>query len=266
MSMRNVPFNKRFPKKATTTTTTTTRVAASKTAARAQRQAVYASRRHPAARVPRDRLGENKYFDTAFANSIGTDSAAATLVTDLAIVGQGNTVQTRIGKKLRCLRLQCKGTLYQIPAAGAGTSPATDLRVSIVWDREPDKAALVPVTTDVYMANSSTALTNRDNAPRFKILKEMRYSMPGIVTVAGNVTGNPANGTTVTVNEYLDFSKKDLEIIWTKADTTGATAAKVKGNLLLVFTSDQTVAAGGVYAALNFRLDYEDEASKQSKR
>lgn len=220
----------------------------------ATRSAPYVSRRR--ARVVKDSLKEKKYFDTATGGStFGSDTSAANLVTDLAIIPQGDTVTSRQGKKLQCMRLAMKGTVYTSPIAGQ--TIGTLARLSIVWDREPDKAALVPTTTDVYMSNSSSALTNRDNAPRFKILKELMFPMAAWNTQAGGCDG----ATHYVVNEFLDLSRKGLDIIWTKADTTGATAAKVKGNLLAVWTFDQTVAAGGVGVQVNCRLDFSDASS-----
>lgn len=246
-----------------------------KAAASAARKAIQAVARIPAApytsrrfaRVVRDRLGENKYFDTATTGVvIGSDAAAAVLVQDLAIIPQGTTVSKRIGKKLRVMRLQVKGNVRLNAAANTSTGAQGQcVRLSVVWDREPDKAALVPVTTDVYASNSSLALTNRDNAPRFKILKEMYFDFSPVVVAAG-ITTTPDPTLTQHFCEYLDFSKKDLEIIWTSADTTGATAAKIKGNLLLVITANQTLATAGVFMDANWRVDFEDEASKQSKR
>lgn len=201
-------------------------------------------------------MKERKYFDTDLSYaSLGSDSAASTLVKDLAIVPQGNTVNTRVGKKLRAMRLAFKGAIYclRVADAGAGTSPATMARLSIVWDREPDKAALVPTTLDVYTTNEPSALANRDNAPRFKILREMMFNLSGQVSS----TSAGAN-TQCLINEFLSFSRKDLEVIWTKTDTTGATAAKIKGNLLAVWTLDQTVSAGGIQALVHARLDFED--------
>lgn len=224
----------------------------------------YVSRRF--ARVVRDRLGENKYFDTTVACLVGSDMIASAAVQDLCIVPQGTTVNTRIGKKLRVLHIQMKGQFYCDPVVGTTSSNATLCRMSLVWDREPDKAALVPTTTDIYKTNDPNSNTNRDNAPRFKILREYVYNMQPPVLVGGVQTGPNPPGAQVDVFDYIRLDKKDLEIIWTSADTTGATANKVKGNLLVVFTADQTKANGGVKAWYNFRVDFEDEASKQSKR
>lgn len=223
------------------------------------RAAPYVSRRY--ARVVSDRLGENKYFDINFNAAIGTDATAATLVTDLCIIPQGLTVNSRVGKKLRVMRLAMKGNIYTT-ASPLSSVPQSVVRLSIVWDREPDKAALVPAITDVFMTNGSIALTNRDNAPRFKILKHLVFCLIPSVSAAGVVTNLSAQNQ-VAFDEFLDLSRKDLEIIWTKADTAGATAAKVKGNLLAVFTSDQSLTTGLVTAVVNYRVDYQDESSKK---
>lgn len=219
--------------------------------------ATHVSRRF--ARRVSDNLKEKKYFDTSIGvANLGSDTAAANLVTDLAIIPQGNTVSTRIGKRLRVTSLQIKATVYANPVNQTTINYATMVRMSIVWDREPDKAALVPVTTDIYNSNNPNCPTNRDNAPRFKILREIMIPIAAPGATAGTQTTATPDTSQCNVNEFISFKKKDLEIIWTKADTTGATANKVKGNLLLCWTLDQTQAQGGVAVLGNVRLDYQD--------
>lgn len=213
-------------------------------------------------RVYRDpNLKEHKYFDTTIGtNAIGNDMLPAFAVTSLNIVPQGITVNSRTGKKLRCMRLQFKGSMEQVQGA---TAAPTFVRISIVWDREPDKAALVPVAgTDIYLSTDPHSLTNRDNAPRFKILKEMQFCFPGNAVALG--AGAQADNSVQQFTEFMDFSKKDLECIWTKADTTGAVAALIKGDLLFVIQASQTKAAGGVqFSTLGCqcRLDFSDASS-----
>lgn len=210
-----------------------------------------------AARVVNPNLKEKKYLDTVFAEAaIGSGSAASLKVIDLAIVPQGNTANTRIGKKIRIRRVAVKGLLYQ---DGTGNSSASSLvRLSLVWDREPDKAALVPtVNGDIYLGGP-TSLSNRDNAPRFKILKSQWFALPAWQSSALS-EWSPDGTVQQTFDWYLDFSKKDMEVIWTKADTTGATAAKIKGNLLMCFDHDLTAAQAGTKLQYNARVDYDDQ-------
>lgn len=204
------------------------------------------------ARVVNPDLKEKKYLDSTFSiAAAGSDAAASTLVQSLSIVPQGNTVNTRQGKKIRCMRLQMRGNVHEIDGATSGNS---SVRLSIVWDREPDKAALVPTTTDIYETNSPFAMTNRDNAPRFKILKEMCWDFGTTYTGTSSGTTNMKH-----FKEFLSFSKKDLEVIWTKTDTTGAVAAMVKGDLLAVWTFSSTIAGGNLAVVGNARLDYDDQ-------
>lgn len=199
-------------------------------------------------------LGEKKYLDTTLFNNtaIGNDMAAAIAVQSLNIVPQGLTVNTREGKKLRCMRLQLKGRIQT-----AGVCQSTALRVAIVWDREPDKAALVPTQTDIWIASDPAALTNRDNAPRFKILKDMQFTFPGNVSAVAS----EADDSIQHFEEFMDFSKKSLECIWTKTDTTGAVAALVKGDLLFCVLPSATIAVGGLIMSCNARLDFSDSSS-----
>lgn len=206
----------------------------------------------------KDSLREKKYFDTNQATTaVGSDSAAALLVQDLAIVPQGLTVSSREGKKILCKSLQLKGVFFssQVLASGAPTSIL--VRMSLVWDSEPDKAALVPATTDVYISNSSTSLTNRDNAPRFRILREWMADLNPITSAAAGATDSRSINQWH-FSEFVSLKNNPHEIVWTKADTTGATANKVKGNLLLVFTFDSLIAEG-TFMQWNARLDYDDQ-------
>lgn len=201
------------------------------------------------------KLKEHKYFDTAIiVGAIGSDMAAAAAVVSLNIVPQGNTTNAREGKKLQCMRLQIKG---DIRASGAASNP-TSVRCALVWDREPDKAALVPVAgSDIYLSTDPHSFTNRDNAPRFTILREYQYTFPGTNSVVGSMADDQIHQ----FCEFIDMSKKSLEVIWTKADTTGAVANIVKGDLLWVIQCSDTIANAGLAARINARLDFSDSSS-----
>lgn len=203
-------------------------------------------------------LREKKYLDTQILNStpIGSDLAAAFQVVSLNIVPQGNTVNTRIGKKIRCMTLQVKGRIQL--ATGAVAGPA-QVRMALVWDREPDKGALVPTIGDIYNSVDPTSMTNRDNAPRFRILRELMFTCPG--NQVALAAGAGADDTIQHFEEYLDFSKKDLEVIWTKTDTTGAVVNMIKGDLLWVTAVQQTIANTQLISTVAARLDYSDSAA-----
>lgn len=235
--------------------------AASVALARAQRVQTMRNPRVFAGAYRRSVLGEKKYLDTTVMNgtTIGSDMAAAVAVLSLNIVPQGNTVNSRIGKKLRCMRLQLKGRMVQ----GAGAvSYGSQVRLAVVWDREPDKAALVPVAgSDIYLSTDAASLTNRDNAPRFRILKEEMFTFPENQVALG--AGAAADDSIQHFEWFMNFSRKDLEVIWTKADTTGAVAAMIKGDLLFVIQCSQTIANADLVGYANARLDYEDETSSK---
>lgn len=204
------------------------------------------------ARVVNPNLKEKKYFDALYSNAIGTDMAAAIAVNDLCIIAQGNTVSSRVGKKIQVTSVQVKAWSYSAIATASAASVTT---YSLVWDREPDKAALVPTVADVYQTtNPGMSLTNRDNAPRFKILRQFVHKSPM------HTSGSGASDENIfMIDEYIDLRKKNLEIIWTKADTAGSTANKVKGNLLWVINCSDTIVDMGIVHDAAFRVDYADQ-------
>lgn len=215
------------------------------------------SRRY--ARIRRVSDQEKKYLDTTITSvagtGIGNDMTAAEKVVDLAIIPRGTGVNQRIGKAVRITGVQLRGTAV---AANAANALGGTAQFALVWDSEPDQAALVPTESEMFNAPTSTVptLSNRDNAPRFRVLKKWHWEIPPFTA-----TGSSTDKHVFTINETLSFKKKDLKIMWTATDTDGLTSAKVKGNLLFVTSANriETVLNASWVGQLNARVDFDDK-------
>lgn len=186
---------------------------------------------------------ENKYFD----NTGGTFAFDTTgQRSDLCIIPTGTGVQARIGKMVQLDSVQIRGSVL----AGSGSKEHCTLM--LVYDREPNAAAAVPAATDILMTASSNALTNRDNAPRFKIVRRWDFDIvgtPGTASVAAE--------SQKVIEEYVKLGPK-YPIKWQGANTDGSTAAKVKGNLILMSIGNNANGAATPSLTCNVRVNFSD--------
>jgi len=188
---------------------------------------------------------EKKYLN----NSIGTYTAwdTAGQVSDISVVPLGTSVNQRIGKMVNLTGVQLRGTV----TAGSGSKEHCALM--LVYDREPNQAAALPAITDILNSASSNAQTNRDNAPRFKIVRRWDFS---IVGTPG--TASVAVESQHIIDEFIPLKRGKYPIKYTAANTDGANTGKVKGNLLLVTIGNNANGAATPSAAIASRVDFED--------
>jgi len=187
--------------------------------------------------------GELKYFDTAL--SFTCDATGEVPATgQLALIAQGTTEVTRIGRNATVKSIQLRGTASFAPAAAANA--ATNAYIYLVLDTQANGAAAA--ITDVLTANTmGTALVNLNNSMRFRILKRFKFTM------------NSAAGATTAYNNVVktfDFYKRcDYPIDWNS--TTGAITEIRSNNLFLLAgtdgSSDDLVTIAG-----NCRLRFSD--------
>ncbi len=178
------------------------------------------------------RAQENKFFDLASAN-YGMNTTGT--ITHVDVVPQGNTVQSRIGRKYRVTGLQIRGN-----AQSEATTTVTTGAVYIIWDSRP--CGSLAAITDFLETASSVSFSNRDNSSRFRILKKMRWSFAG---ESDTTTGsNPAR--IYDVDEYIDLKRYGLVAECTTADTTGAIGTRESGAILAVTVG---ITAAGTAAA-----------------
>jgi len=212
------------------------------------------SRRY--ARIRRISDSEKKYVETSPGSTpwaIGSNAAASDLVKDISVIPTGTGVNQRIGKTVRCTGVQIKATYRQVTGA---TVLGNAIQWALVWDREPDQSAAVPLITDIFSSGAGIvpSWSNRDNAPRFKVLKKWCWNTNNFATATG--TGDNV----FSINDVVSLKKMDARISFTASSTAGNWSEKVKGGLLWV-----TVANGVATAVATtqmsefFRLDFEDK-------
>lgn len=166
------------------------------------------SRRKPA-------FNEKNYVDLASANYECSTTGSITL---LATIAQGNTQQTRVGKKIFYKYLNFRG---RIVAGTTGT--VADAAVIFVYDKRPTGA--LPAITDVLNTANSVSQNNADNEGRFRILarKDMVFS------------GNSATPTADSAIQNADFfiPMKQMQAVF-KSVGTGAMADIEEGAVYMV--------------------------------
>lgn len=195
--------------------------------------------------VPRGFLGaagDAKYIDIANAN-YAMDTTGS--VTHLSIVPTGTTVNARIGKAFQATSFECKGTV-----AGGSTATYNKVRALLVWDYQPNKA--LAGITDILDTASAYSLKKRENASRFKIIRDWSMDLVG-----GNGAGLYTDTALENFDQYVKLPK-DCVATCTTADTTGVIGNRVTGALLLVTVGIQS--PGTAAAVLNFtgRVNFKD--------
>jgi len=211
----------------------------------------------------RSRLMEHKTFDynPTGSNSVimysGTDvnpavtpfapvtGASAGCINQVPI---GNSSITRVGRRMNITAVAIRGQLYS-----STSTPAAKATLMLIWDRHPNKAAALPAWNTILTSQSPDSLTNKDYAPRFKILRRWDFCIIGAGTA-----GSPLNPNSVQlVDEFVKLKNKVT--IWDAADTTGIVTDMIEGALYLYFVSDETDASGNAPKGIfNTRIYFQD--------
>jgi len=198
---------------------------------------------------------ERKYVDTSI-NALPFDNDnLATSTVSLNIVQQGDGTTERIGKKITLKAVQIKG------AISAGEESNVSASLLLVYDRNPNQQAALPLPQDVLSGNSlafgGAGLSNRDWSERFKILRRWNYAVTsGDSATHAYAAGYPAGGSVIPVDEYVDLKGRITE--WTAASSTGAVNTMVKGSLfLLAIANNANGAQTPTFSGVS-RIDYED--------
>lgn len=195
--------------------------------------------------VPRGFLGaagDAKFVDIANAN-YACDTTGS--VTHLSIVPTGTTVNSRDGKAFRPTSFECAGTIYNSTSAGFNKA-----RVLLVWDYQPNKA--LAGVTDILDSASSYSLKKRENAARFKIIRDWRFDLVGT-----NSSGLYTDTAFETFDQYVKLPA-DCVAACTAADTTGAIGNRVTGALLLVTIGNNVAGATSAVLTMTGRVNFMD--------
>jgi len=171
--------------------------------------------------IPRNRtlkLGEVKGVDTDISagSAISATTNTNANIYGINLINQGSGSYNRIGRKTYPVSVRLTGSacFAQRVNATSGNQGNAELRVVLVWDRQPNAAA-IPNFNDIFghtnalgqeTANPLDAV-RYDNMARFKILKEFKIKSQLGTTTPG---GGSENMTTYVCafDEYYTFKKK----------------------------------------------------------
>lgn len=198
---------------------------------------------------------EKKNFDLA-TGSLPTTLPSPATATGVLLnaYNVGTTANGAIGRRVlnRSLLLR-----MSIKIADATNSPSTACRVAVVYDREANGAA--PAITDVWgtgAAQGTTCAANLDNADRFSILLDEKFTLQGIAT-----NGAPVNYVQLqSMPYYLDrYVKVSLESVAKSNAFNGGISGIATGSIYLFAWSDIAAASNPpqVVAALS-RVRFSD--------
>lgn len=215
----------------------------------------------------RSAIAEKKSMDFPVAASSPQTQAISTTATfDVVNLPQeGASFYNRIGRKIMMRSLHLCGQIVR-SAAVAGTV-SEYLRVMVVYDRQPNKAA--PAIADLLLnydnaggtVTNSLSSLNMNNAERFAILRDIRIHIPQ----EGNVAATQQTGiqsiidyqtNRTNINEYIKL--KDLETHFASSTNPSAIGDCTTGALWVVTFGN--LAAGTANYQLNYttRLRYHD--------
>lgn len=190
------------------------------------------------------RAGDAKFFDTAAATyQVNTTGS----ITHLSIVPQGQTVNTREGKAFRCKSVRVRGTIQSDT-----TTVISMYHGALVWDYQPNKA--LPAITDIYDSVDPRAFPKKENAQRFKIIKEYRN------VIIGNATTPGSGKESFIIDDFVKLPI-DCNVLLTAADTTGVIGDTIQGALYWVTTGNIAAGTADGNFFLGFRLNFTDSTT-----
>lgn len=227
MPSLRVPFRvARYPSKATAYVKA---VKSGRSVAAARSRSSYTS-------APRSSGGkEKKVIDLAEANyAVNTTGS----VTALNLVAQGTDYTDRIGRIIKPVSVQVRGTFL-----GEDATTLDQLgRVMLVWDSQPNGATIATIA-QILNAATSTSFNNLQNRDRFKIIRDEMVNLGGVDTTA---TQTYASKGPENINWYVPLGN---DYVTQYNTTTGVIAAVSHGALLLVTIGSNATTAGHLFKA-----------------
>ena len=187
--------------------------------------------------------GDAKFHDVSQA-SYAADTTGS--ITHLDVVPQGNSVNNREGKAWQNTSLAIRGQVNS-----NSTTLVALASLYIVWDKQPNKT--LPAITDILDSASAYSQTKRENAPRFKIVRKLRYSLEGNTGTAGQQTESTVHD----IDEYVRLPQ-DAIALTTTADTTGAIGNRIQGALYAITVGNNGAGTGAAAFQVNYRLNFKD--------
>ena len=165
------------------------------------------------------------------------------LITLIATVAQGTSVNQRVGKKIQWKSMQIRGTVQ-----ANATTVSNNSAWLIVYDRRPTGS--LPAITDVLSSATAISFTNDANSGRFQILKRWND------TILGNGHGRSADGQVKRRRRRVP-PLRSLPCAY-KAAGTGAIGDIEQGALYLITVGDNAAGNTDSDAILAFRTRFLD--------
>jgi len=179
---------------------------------------------------------EEKYLDTSVSLSPDTSGGVA-CITQL---GQGTTVNTRVGNSLRVQRLEVRGRV------AVNSSVTTYSMVRILVFRDMEGQGTAPVVSDVLEATGSSSAPRQPydwlNRKRFSILYDML--IPVTATSGG-----------MSVREFVYVTELAKHVLY--RGTTASASSDGEGSIYVAAVSDEATNAPSVVATT--RITFTDD-------
>jgi hypothetical protein len=190
--------------------------------------------------VPRSPV-DIKFIDTAAAG-YGCDTTGS--VTLLNGVATGTDFTNRIGRRIRNIRVLCRGFM----APESYTSTINNLvRIMIVIDHQPNGA--IAGVTDILASSSSMTDINISNCKRFSIIKDMTMALGYFSNTATQAVSASMGTEPVVFEQQLNVLSEFL--------TTGGTITGLSSNALLLLTIGSVAAGSGHNLNAYFRIYFD---------
>lgn len=213
--------------------------------------------------------GEKKGMDTPLGLSpvIATTSTNGSIqVMNLIQMGTGSW--NRVGRKayLQSLRIKATASCSQAPETTTNNWFDNQLRMIVVWDRQPSGGAIPSFDTmfgttvqDGTEASNIKSAVKFDNMDRFKVLKECVFSanVDAVTAIAGGSANTIVKQ--VNIDEYIKLGGK--ECVFSGQSNPMTIADISTGALYIVWraTVNTTPSNWGIESASSFaRLRYTD--------
>lgn len=191
---------------------------------------------------------EKKYKDTSYQL---TNCAAGGVLTFVSGVTQGADYYQRIGRKIRITSIQLEAAI--LPQFEGEPDRC---RVLVVWDKQPNGAALPPVTnilTDQGGGATSYSFMNLDWRERFQVLMEETFTL-GFVRTTGDPAYYPYSVSPAVAN-ISRYKEVDLTVEFQGTDNT---LGSVSTGAIYVLTIGSRSGGTCLRCSWNFRMRFTD--------
>jgi hypothetical protein len=183
-----------------------------------------------------------KFVDTASASYACDTTGSVTLLNGVAT---GTDFTNRIGRRIRNLRILCRGLVT--PESSTATS-SNLVRVMLILDHQPNGA--IAGVTDILASATSLSDINVSNCRRFGVLRDTMMEIGSFSNTATQaVSAAPAV-------QRLCF-EQDLNGVVSEYLTTGNTITGLSTNAILLLTIGAVASGSGHNLGAYFRIYFD---------